>query len=193
MSSLALAHLTREAAAGGEDAWRTLVALLDPMLHSIARGYRLCEADADDVVQITWGRALLHLDRLDDPGAVAGWLAVTARRDRPPERAPARAAHAARRPARALLRRGLPDDRDADRLDRPHPRARLRAAALGHRARLRRGGMRGLRLDPAHAPARPAPGRSSWSHRGRRRRGAGADAARFRGDALPALRAPAAC
>ena len=81
MSSLALAHLTREAAAGGEDAWRTLVALLDPMLHSIARGYRLSEADADDVVQITWGRALLHLDRLDDPGAVAGWLAVTARRE----------------------------------------------------------------------------------------------------------------
>ena len=28
MSSLALAHLTREAAAGGEDAWRALVALL---------------------------------------------------------------------------------------------------------------------------------------------------------------------
>ena len=81
MSSLALAHLTREAAAGGEDAWRTLVALLDPMLHSIARGYRLCEADADDVVQITWSRAIMHLDRLDDPGAVAGWLAVTARRE----------------------------------------------------------------------------------------------------------------
>src|SRR5215203_7292709 len=81
MSSLALAHITREAAAGGEDAWRALIALLDPMLHSIARGYRLCEADADDVVQITWGRALLNLDRLDDPGAVAGWLAVTARRE----------------------------------------------------------------------------------------------------------------
>jgi RNA polymerase sigma factor (sigma-70 family) len=81
MSSLALAHLTREAASGGEDAWRTLVALLDPMLHSIARGYRLSDADADDVVQITWGRALLHLDQLDDPGAVAGWLAVTARRE----------------------------------------------------------------------------------------------------------------
>ncbi len=58
-----------------------LVALLDPMLHSIARGYRLGDADVDDVVQITWGRALLHLDRLDDPGAVAGWLAVTARRE----------------------------------------------------------------------------------------------------------------
>jgi len=81
VSSLALAHLTREAASGGEDAWRTLVALLDPMLHSIARGYRLSSADADDVVQITWGRALVNLDRLDDPGAVAGWLAVTARRE----------------------------------------------------------------------------------------------------------------
>src|SRR3954453_14115865 len=81
MSSLALAHLTREAAAGGEDAWRALVALLDPMLRSIARGYRLGDADPDYVVQITWGRALLHLDRLEDPGAVAGWLAVTARRE----------------------------------------------------------------------------------------------------------------
>src|SRR5688500_13230806 len=63
MSSLALAHLTLEAAAGGEDACRPLVALLATRLHSIARGYRLSEADADDVVQITWGRALLHLDR----------------------------------------------------------------------------------------------------------------------------------
>src|SRR5918997_905260 len=87
MSSLALAHLTREAAAGGEDAWRALVALLDPMLHAIARGYRLSEADADDVVQITWGRALLHLGRLDDPGAVAGWLAGG--RGAPPGGAPA--------------------------------------------------------------------------------------------------------
>ena len=50
--------------------------------------------------------------------------------------------------------------------------------------------MRGLRLDPAHVPARPAPGRS----RGRIEGDGGETLERRcarRGDALPALRAPA--
>ena len=125
MSSLALAHLTREAAAGGEDAWRTLVALLDPMLHSIARGYRLSDADADDVVQITWGRALLHLDRLDDPGAVAGWLAVTARRE---------AMRTLQRGVRELPAAEPPEPRH-ERARRPTPCDRARAPLRAARRR----------------------------------------------------------
>jgi RNA polymerase sigma factor (sigma-70 family) len=81
MAALALAPLTREAAAGCEDAWRDLVARFDPMLRGIVRGYRLDAADVEDVVQTTWIRAYRNLDRLNEPGAVGAWLAITARRE----------------------------------------------------------------------------------------------------------------
>src|SRR3954470_13954603 len=81
MTALALAPLTREAAAGCEDAWRDLVGRFDPMLRGIVRGYRLDAADAEDVVQTTWIRAYRNLDRLNEPAAIGGWLAVTARRE----------------------------------------------------------------------------------------------------------------
>jgi RNA polymerase sigma factor (sigma-70 family) len=76
-----LSHLARQAAAGDELAWRDLVERLDGVLHTVARRYRLAPADVDDVVQTTWLRALAHLDRLNDPGAIAAWLIVTARRE----------------------------------------------------------------------------------------------------------------
>jgi RNA polymerase sigma factor (sigma-70 family) len=76
-----LSHLAREAAAGDELAWSDLVRRLDGVLHTVARRYRLAPADVDDVVQTTWMRALAHLDRLNDPGAIAAWLIVTTRRE----------------------------------------------------------------------------------------------------------------
>jgi RNA polymerase sigma factor (sigma-70 family) len=78
---LDLSHLAREAAAGDERAWADLVQRLDGVLHTVARRYRLTAADVDDVVQTTWLRALAHLNRLNDPGAIAAWLIVTARRE----------------------------------------------------------------------------------------------------------------
>src|SRR3954451_5713119 len=81
MTALALAPLTRDAAAGCEDAWRGLVARFDPMLRGIVRGYRLDAADVEDVVQTTWIRAYRNLDRLNEPAAVGAWLAITARRE----------------------------------------------------------------------------------------------------------------
>ena len=81
MTALAIAPLTRDAAAGCEDAWRDLVARFDPMLRGIVRGYRLDAADVEDVVQTTWIRAFRNLDRLNEPAAVGGWLAITARRE----------------------------------------------------------------------------------------------------------------
>jgi RNA polymerase sigma factor (sigma-70 family) len=80
-SKLDLSHLAREAAAGDERAWADLVRRLDGVLHTVARRYRLTAADVDDVVQTTWLRALAHLNRLNDPGAIAAWLIVTARRE----------------------------------------------------------------------------------------------------------------
>jgi RNA polymerase sigma factor (sigma-70 family) len=81
MPALALVPLTREAAAGCDDAWRSLVARFDPMLRGIVRGYRLDDADVEDVVQTTWIRAYRNLDRLNEPAAVGAWLAITARRE----------------------------------------------------------------------------------------------------------------
>src|SRR5919197_2915498 len=76
-----LSHLTRQAAAGDDRAWADLVRRLDGVLHTVARRYRLTAADVDDVVQTTWLRALAHVDRLNDPGAIAAWLIVTVRRE----------------------------------------------------------------------------------------------------------------
>ncbi len=74
-------EIARAAAAGDEEAWRALVARFDHMLRCVVRGYRLDPADADDVVQTTWIRAYDHLHRLDEPAAIGGWLAITARRE----------------------------------------------------------------------------------------------------------------
>jgi len=71
----------RDAAAGDDRAWRDLVLRMDGVLRGVARGYRLASCDVDDVVQTTWLRALCHLDRMDEPGAIAAWLIVTTRRE----------------------------------------------------------------------------------------------------------------
>jgi RNA polymerase sigma factor (sigma-70 family) len=76
-----LACLARDAAAGHESAWNELVRRLDSVLRGVARRYRLSCADVDDVVQTTWLRAVDHVGRLQDPGAIAGWLVVTTRRE----------------------------------------------------------------------------------------------------------------
>ena len=76
-----LSCLARGAAAGDESAWNELVRRLDGVLRGVARRYRLAGADVDDVVQTTWLRAVDHVGRLHDPGAIAGWLVVTARRE----------------------------------------------------------------------------------------------------------------
>jgi len=76
-----LAGLARRAAEGDERAWQDLVARLDGVLRSVVGGYRLAPADAEDVVQTTWLRALSSLHRLREPGAIAAWLVVTARRE----------------------------------------------------------------------------------------------------------------
>jgi RNA polymerase sigma factor (sigma-70 family) len=48
---------------------------------AIARRHRLSDADAADVSQTTWLRLVEHLDRIEDPDRIGGWLATTARRE----------------------------------------------------------------------------------------------------------------
>ncbi|HWM08746.1 MAG TPA: sigma-70 family RNA polymerase sigma factor [Solirubrobacteraceae bacterium] len=77
----AVAELTRWAALGDQRAWDHLVRRFEPVLRAVLRSYRLDRHDAEDVLQTTWLRAFRHLDRLEDPGALGGWLVVTARRE----------------------------------------------------------------------------------------------------------------
>jgi RNA polymerase sigma factor (sigma-70 family) len=76
-----LASLVRSAGKGDPQAWEALVERFTPMLRAVAGSYRLNGADGDDVAQATWAAAFTHLDRLRDPEAIGGWLAVTARRE----------------------------------------------------------------------------------------------------------------
>jgi RNA polymerase sigma factor (sigma-70 family) len=75
------AALVDRARRGDETAWRALVTHHGPMLASIARQYRLGEADAADVVQTTWLRCLTSLHTVREPQALAGWLITTCRRE----------------------------------------------------------------------------------------------------------------
>jgi RNA polymerase sigma factor (sigma-70 family) len=47
----------------------------------MARTQGLREADCEDVEQVVWLKLAQNLDRLQNPDAVAGWLATTARNE----------------------------------------------------------------------------------------------------------------
>ena len=77
----ATATLLARAARGDQRAWNELVDEHSRLLWSVARSFRLDAADANDVVQTTWLRLLEHLDRIEDPSRLVGWLVTTARRE----------------------------------------------------------------------------------------------------------------
>lgn len=69
------------AAAGDAQAWERLVDRYAGLVWSICRAHRMSADDAADVSQLTWLRLLENLDRIRDPGRLAGWLATTCRRE----------------------------------------------------------------------------------------------------------------
>jgi RNA polymerase sigma factor (sigma-70 family) len=69
------------AAAGHSAAWESLVSAYAGLVWSVARSFRLSEADAADVFQGTWLRLVEHLGDIRDGGRLGGWLAMTARRE----------------------------------------------------------------------------------------------------------------
>jgi RNA polymerase sigma factor (sigma-70 family) len=77
----ATASLLARAAQGDQRAWDELVAEHSRLLWAVARSFRLDGADANDVVQTTWLRLVEHLDRIEDPTRLVGWLVTTARRE----------------------------------------------------------------------------------------------------------------
>ena len=75
------ASLLARAAQGDQRAWDQLVDGHTRLLWAVARSFRLDAADANDVVQTTWLRLVEHLDRIEDPARLVGWLVTTARRE----------------------------------------------------------------------------------------------------------------
>lgn len=73
--------LVRAAINGDAAAWDELVRRFTPMVWRVARSFRLNEADAADVVQLTWLRLLENAHKVRDWRALSGWLATTARRE----------------------------------------------------------------------------------------------------------------
>ncbi|HEY2793828.1 MAG TPA: sigma-70 family RNA polymerase sigma factor [Micromonosporaceae bacterium] len=69
------------AAAGHRGAWESLVSAYAGLVWSVARSFRLSEADAADVFQGTWLRLVEHLGDIRDGSRLGGWLAMTARRE----------------------------------------------------------------------------------------------------------------
>ncbi|MGQ0839333.1 RNA polymerase sigma factor [Actinokineospora sp.] len=66
---------------GDRRALDVLVAELTPLVWHVARGTGLDRTTAEDVVQTVWLALLRHLDRLDEPRALVGWLITTTRRE----------------------------------------------------------------------------------------------------------------
>ena len=76
-----LTELVTAAANGDPEAWNAIVERFTSLLWSVGRAHRLSMEDAADVVQNTWLRLLDHLDRIQQPEALPGWLATTARHE----------------------------------------------------------------------------------------------------------------
>ncbi|ABP55476.1 sigma-70 region 2 domain protein [Salinispora tropica CNB-440] len=74
-------RLVHAAAKGDQAAWEALVDRYARLVYTVARGFRLDDADVADVSQATWLRLVENLDKLRDPGSVGAWLATTARRE----------------------------------------------------------------------------------------------------------------
>src|SRR5215217_1188201 len=76
-----LTALLARASQGDASAWNTIVDRFSSLLWAVARGHRLGQEDAADVVQNTWLKLLDHLDSIAQPEALPGWLSTTSRHE----------------------------------------------------------------------------------------------------------------
>jgi RNA polymerase sigma factor (sigma-70 family) len=75
------ATLVEAAITGEQQAWQELIDRYAVLIRSVCRSHRLGDADADDVAQLTWMRAVEHIGRLRDPDRFGAWVGTTARRE----------------------------------------------------------------------------------------------------------------
>ena len=102
-----LPELVAAAVAGDGGAWDGLVLRFTPLVASVIRGYRLSDADADDVCQELWLKLVKHLKDLREPHALPGWIVTCTR-------------HEAIRVLTARRRIELVDPQASSRIDRVH-------------------------------------------------------------------------
>jgi len=72
-------ELLARARAGDEGAWRQLVDRYQALVFRVVRSHRIPGAEGEDLFQETFLRLHRHAPGIADPGALARWLAVTAR------------------------------------------------------------------------------------------------------------------
>jgi RNA polymerase sigma factor (sigma-70 family) len=77
----AVTALAEAAARGDQRAWDQLVDQFGGLVWSVARSFRLGDAEAEDVFQVTWLRLVEHLDSIRNLEGLGGWLATTARHE----------------------------------------------------------------------------------------------------------------
>ena len=65
-------------------AWQAIIDRYRPLIHAVARGYRLNDCDTEDVGQTVWLRLVEYLDRLREPRALARWLVTHGQPREPP-------------------------------------------------------------------------------------------------------------
>ena len=80
MDAAEVTGLVRRAAHGDQRAWQGIVDEYSGLVWSVARGFRLSEAQTADAVQTTWLRLVEHLAEIRDPERLPGWLRTTTRR-----------------------------------------------------------------------------------------------------------------
>src|SRR3954447_24255299 len=73
--------LVAAAPAGEAEAWSQLIDRYAVLIRCVCRSHRLADADADDVAQLTWLRAVEHIGRLRDPDRLRAWVRTPARRE----------------------------------------------------------------------------------------------------------------
>jgi RNA polymerase sigma factor (sigma-70 family) len=75
------ADLVRRCRAGDRDAWNELVERFSRYVYAICvQGFRLSDADAEDVYQEVFTRVYTRLDTLRDDAAIRPWIAQLTRR-----------------------------------------------------------------------------------------------------------------
>ncbi|MCP3856713.1 MAG: sigma-70 family RNA polymerase sigma factor [Actinomycetia bacterium] len=81
MSDGTTAPLVIAASGGDEAAWNSLVAQYSGLVWSVARSFRLSDADAVDVSQTVWLKLAERIDTLRDPERVGVWLTTATRNE----------------------------------------------------------------------------------------------------------------
>jgi RNA polymerase sigma factor (sigma-70 family) len=81
LSTLTDAELVHRCRSGDPEAWNELVERFSRYVYAVCiRGFRLPDADAEDVFQEVFARAFTHLDSLRDDAALRPWIAQLTRR-----------------------------------------------------------------------------------------------------------------